>query len=368
MYMAQASLHWTKDQRFLSDFTKINLLFWGFIALINYFQDAVLLTLEGNSSPWSFSAIFSSDWPLWAALTPFIIRLAVRYPMTWKGMYSSFSIQFGLATLFVIVHTILEFLIIELLVYTIFPQHASTVYLPGYFMASIHSRYIVYFLLVGGIQRFELYSKYRRAEVEAAQLKEQLTSSQLEALRMQLQPHFLFNTHNTIVSLLLRKENEKGMKMLMVLSDLLRNTLEKSKNELITVSQELEIIKLYMNIQQIRFNDRLKFIIEADRNVYNLRIPSFLLQPLIENAVIHGIEPQLSEGEIRLIIKKVDDESLSIQILNNGVGWSDIHVENQGLSNTRSRLNQLYGSNYTFEISCGENHQGTLVQIQFPFA
>src|SRR5690349_12257931 len=140
---ANGKIQWFKKENLISDFTKINILFWSVIALINYFQDVFLLKAEENEHAWSFAAIFSFDWPLWAALTPFIIKLAVRYPMTWKGMYKTLSIQFGLATFFVAMHTLTEFLIIEFLTNSIFPHHAQDIYLPGYFMASIHSRYIV---------------------------------------------------------------------------------------------------------------------------------------------------------------------------------------------------------------------------------
>ena len=364
--LSARKIHWFSNRNLVSDFTKINLLFWGVIALINYFQDVFLLNVEENEHAWTFAAIFSFDWPLWAALTPFIIKLAIRYPMTWKGMYKTFSRQFALATFFVAVHTISEFLIIEFLANGIFPHHAEDVYLPGYFMASIHSRYIVYFLIIGGVQRFELYDRYQQSEVQASKLKEQLSAAQLETLRMQLQPHFLFNTHHTISGLILKNENSRAIQMLTRLSDLLRKSLEKSKADFIPLYQELEMVSAYMEIQQVRFQERLTFFLQVDAELNEVPVPSFFLQPLIENAVMHGIEPSPLKGEIRLSITKAADNKLSIFLEDNGVGLSKAGSDGIGLSNTKSRLEQLYKNHYLFTIQLIEKNKGTRINIEVP--
>ncbi len=358
--------HWTQNRRFISDFTRINFFFWAVIAIINYFQDALLLKIEENESPWSFAAIFSFDWPLWAAFTPFIIRLATRYPLTWKGMYKSFSIQFGLAILFVAAHTIVESLIIEFLVHLIFPQHSEEIYLPGYLMASIHSKFIVYFLIIGGVSRFELYTSYQRSQVQTSRLKEQLSAAQLEALRMQLQPHFLFNTHHTISGLILKNENSRAIQMLMRLSDLLRKSLEKSKTDFIPLNQELEMVFSYMEIQKVRFQDQLNFSLQQDPTTNNVLVPSFFLQPLIENAVIHGIGKSSDKGEIKLSISKTAANRLSICLEDHGVGINKLSPEGIGLSNTRSRLDQLYKGKYILEIEPLEKTKGTRINIEVP--
>jgi two-component system LytT family sensor kinase len=364
--MASGKISWLNNSQIIADFTKINLLFWGFIAIMNYFQDVLLLSIQETDSAWSFAAIFSFDWPLWAAFTPFIIQLAIRYPLTWKGMYKSFSIQLGWAALVVIIHTIFEFLIIEFLIHSIFPQYGDEVYLPGYFMASIHSKFIVYFLIVGVVHRFELYSKYQAAEVEKSRLKEQLSAAQLEALRMQLQPHFLFNTHHAISGLILKNENNRAIQMLSRLGDLLRKSLEKSKTDFIPLFQELEMVSAYMAIQQVRFQDKLKFTLQVDPALNEIPVPSFFLQPLIENAVIHGIEPSAREGFIELIINRSSEEFLIITLHDNGVGLHNLNPDGIGLSNTKLRLNQLYKKNYSFIIQPGGSNNGTSIIIKVP--
>jgi two-component system, LytTR family, sensor kinase len=352
--------------RLLSDFTKINLVFWVVIALINYFQDVYLLSIQENDNAWTFAAIFSFDWPLWAALTPFIVKLAIRYPMTWSSMYKTLSRQFALATFFVALHAVVEFLIIGFLISDLLARHAEDVYLPDYFMASIHSRYIVYFLIVGGVQRFELYYRYQQSEVEASRLKEQLSAARLETLRMQLQPHFLFNTHHTISGLILKNENNRAIQMIARLSDLLRKSLEKSKTDFIPLYQELEMVSSYMDIQQVRFRERLKFFLQVDPEVNDVLVPSFFLQPLIENAVMHGIEPSHENGEIRLSISKTEDNRLSICLEDNGVGVSKAGSEGIGLSNTKSRLEQLYKGHYLFTIQPITENKGTRINIEVP--
>lgn len=364
--LSTGKIHWFRDSRISSDFTKVNLLFWGVIAIINYFQDVFLLKIEENEHAWSYAALFCFDWPLWAALTPFIIRVAIRYPLTWKGMYKSFSQQFGFATVFVAIHTVLEFIIIQFLVGKIFPQQAEEIYLPGYFMASIHSRYIVYFLITAGVQRFELYGRYQDEKIRAADLKQQLSAAQLQALRMQLQPHFLFNTHHTISGLIMKNENNRAVQMLNRLSDLLRRSLDKSKTDFIPLQQELEMVSAYMDIQQVRFRERLKFSLTVDPTIIQKPVPSFFLQPLIENAVMHGIEPSAQGGEIVLVITKTSNNRLSIILEDNGVGVAQTIKEGIGLSNTKSRLQQLYKGDYLFDIMQAENKKGTRIKIEVP--
>jgi two-component system, LytTR family, sensor kinase len=359
-------IRWIDTKRFTSDFAKINILFWSLIAIINYFQDVLLLYEEKKDNIWSFAAIFSLGWLIWAALTPLIVRLAIQFPMTWKGMYKSFLIHFGLCTSFVAIHNLLEFLSIEFMIGTVFPQHANDVYLPGHLASSIHSEYIIYFLIVGGTQRFKLYGAFQKNKEETYHLKEQLSAAQLMTLRMQLHPHFLFNTHHTISALILKNENDRAIQMLTRLSDLLRKSLEKTKSDFIPLQQELEMVLLYMEIQKVRFQERLKFILDVDPATNSVLVPSFFLQPLIENAVIHGIEPLAREGEIKLVINKTSENRLFISLEDNGVGMNDSKSDGIGLSNTKSRLSQLYKEKFLFSIRSDKYNKGTCINIEIP--
>ena len=205
----------------------------------------------------------------------------------------------------------------------------------------------------------------RRIELaHAADLERSLLSARLHALDLELQPHFLFNTLNAIVALV-RREPEQAERMLVTLSDLLRATLGRTGGE-ITLREELDQLDLYLDIQRIRFGDRLRIIVEVDVDVLDVRVPAMILQPLVENAITHGLAPKLSSGTITITGLR-DGDGVALGVTDDGVGLpAGRPRERTGVRNTRERLRVLYGDSaatFTLQSRAGGGTEA-FVRIQ----
>ncbi len=203
--------------------------------------------------------------------------------------------------------------------------------------------------------------------IKTAELEEQLTKARLETLKMQLNPHFLFNTLNMISSQMY-EDIQAADKMIATLSDLLRITLKSSGKGLSTLQKEIEILNLYIDIMKARFKDKLDVNIRVEDDVANTLVPTFLFQPLVENSIKYGME-NLTNTKIEIIAKK-NKNNLVITVKDNGPGITkdskSVLKNGIGLSNTVERLEKLYGTDYEFNW---ENHPegGLLLTIEIPY-
>lgn len=230
------------------------------------------------------------------------------------------------------------------------------------------------FLIYSGILAvyFSLtYSRrYKERAVRTANLKHELSKAQLHALEMQLKPHFLFNTLNSISAL---THNDPSTAQLMVakLSDLLRILLAKEPAQEIILDEEISFLKTYLEIERIRFKDRLSLEFYLDPQTLNAYVPSLILQPLAENAIRHGISKRRGKSTIRITSTRIG-EKLRLQVYDNGLGLvsergaADIR-EGIGLKNTRSRLTTLYGDEHYLGISANKDEPGVEITIIVPF-
>jgi two-component system, LytTR family, sensor kinase len=216
--------------------------------------------------------------------------------------------------------------------------------------------------------------RFREGEMKAAVLAAQLAEAQLQALKMQLQPHFLFNTLNSI-SALLHQDPEAADKMVARLGNFLRLTLENGGEQLTTLRRELEFLQLYLDIERVRFKDRLQVNIEMQNDgpgLLNSRIPNLILQPLAENAIRHGIAKQYAPGQIT-VRAHIRGGRLQVEIADNGPGIAarngaaPAFKDGVGLSNTRARLKQLYGDTYLLAFKNNEP-RGLIVTLAIPLA
>jgi LytS/YehU family sensor histidine kinase len=210
---------------------------------------------------------------------------------------------------------------------------------------------------------YEYYQRYLERDTRAAQLKEKLARAELQALRNQLHPHFLFNTLNSVVSLM--HENVPAADdMLGDLSDLLRASLSGNEEHEISLHQEVALLECYLRIQKRRFEDRLSAMLDIPRQLQDAAVPPLLLQPLVENAILHGIAPCTRRGEVRIRAARVKDK-LCLEVVDDGAGLQPGYREGIGLSNTRARLRQLYGDDQSFELS-GRPQGGVAVRLVLP--
>jgi signal transduction histidine kinase len=207
-----------------------------------------------------------------------------------------------------------------------------------------------------------------QAERERALAAEgQAHRARLQALRYQLNPHFLFNTLNAVSTLIVEKKNYDAERMVARLSDFLRLTLECDSDVEVPLADELDFARRYLDIEQIRFGDRLTVQEDVDPDALSARVPPLLLQPLVENAVRHGIMPREEGGTLRIEARRVDDRLL-LRVGDDGPGPpAETNTESGvGLSNTKARLQSLYGERHRFSLQRADGG-GCVVRVELPF-
>jgi sensor histidine kinase YesM len=310
---------------------------------------------------------------LWAALTPVTLRLARRFPLEKEVIVRRVALHLLFGALVSLLQLVAYNFVFQTLV-----RRTSDSFFPlgpfqDVFVGQFHFNLLLYCVLVGLYQTFDYYRRFRereqraaQLELEAAQLETQLTRAQLDALKMQLHPHFLFHTLNTI-SVLMEEDVVAANEMLLRLSDLLRAALKNNEAHEVTLEEELQFLEKYLQIEQARFQDRLKVRIDLAPETLAAYLPNLILQPLVENAIRHAVAPRATETLIEIRSWKLDGH-LHLSVSDNGDGMIDHAVPTNGigLSNTRARLEKLYGSNQDFRLETTAG-RGVHISITIPF-
>jgi LytS/YehU family sensor histidine kinase len=251
-------------------------------------------------------------------------------------------------------------------------RHLIVMYFQGgqHAVPQVSPGLLIYFAILGSIHAFDYYQRYRDRELQAARLREQLAQSRLQVLRAQLQPHFLFNTLNCIVGLIRNNESKAAISMTTQLSDLLRQVLAYSDKQEASLREEMEMTKRYLEIQQMRFSDRLKVEIHLEPETLDAKVPSLILQPLVENALLHGIAKRASNARIALHTERRNG-MLAIEVYNDGPQlpsvWRIDTCTGFGLANIRARLQQHYPQRHTFSLG-NKGAEGVAANLTIPFS
>lgn len=238
----------------------------------------------------------------------------------------------------------------------------------SYFGLGFYLDVIIAALIVIGVHAMSYYRDLRASELEQSSLRARLAEAQLKALKMQLHPHFLFNTLHSISSLVL-EDPPKANNMIARLGDFLRLTLDNSEQQMVTLKEEMEFLRCYLEIEQVRFGDRLLVTFEVEPSALAGHLPHLILQPVVENAVQHAIAPRLTPGRIDIEAKRLNG-LLRIAVIDTGPGSetttkpSDGH--GLGLSNVRARLRETYGTTFRFETTTVPQG-GLKVIMEVPF-
>lgn len=207
------------------------------------------------------------------------------------------------------------------------------------------------------------YARYRERETRAAQLEKSLAEARLQALELQLQPHFLFNTLNAVSALVRTGQTDQALGMIAGLSDLLRYALDRAGAPSVAVEEEADMLRRYLEIQRLRFADRLTFEIVVDADARRAAVPALLLQPLAENAIRHGIAESAGPGQVRVRVSRHDGR-LRIEMFNSG-RLAAHPPDGIGLTNTRARLRQLYGAAQSLELRGAP--EGVMAEVTIPW-
>jgi two-component system, LytTR family, sensor kinase len=295
----------------------------------------------------------------WAVLTPFVLWLGGRFLIRTKNWWYTVPLQIVCAIAFAFVHTQVFVRLLPLIGYRTSPYMASTL-----FRARLHSDFLIYWLLVGLSHALDNYRKYQERELRATQLEARLAQAQLQALKMQLQPHFLFNTLHAI-SALVHMDVEAADRMITRLSEFLRITLDSVGVQEVALKTELESLDKYLEIEQVRFGSRLMVMRSVSPDVLDLLVPNLILQPLVENAVRHSIAARAAGGRVEIRARREKD-ALVLDVLDDGPGApAGSFREGVGLTNTRARLETLYGKTQTMDLY-SDPGDGFRVRLSIP--
>ena len=350
---------------------------WTAAGLFYISQDFMTRLSRNESIPWRNVVIgWMCAMYICAAFTPGILWLGHRWPVDGAYRWRRITFHFGASVAFSLVSTALEVPVLAGI--GMWP----TIRDPASFTADfwmllpydLHGGIIRYWAVVGlqALVRSNRQARRREREalelkIQSSQLAEQLTSSQLSALKMQLHPHFLFNTLGAIMVLVRQQKGREAETMLSRLSDLLRHTLDDVEAQEVPLWRELEFLRLYLSIEQVRFEDRLHVRIDVGPEIVDALVPHMALQPIVENAVRHGLGQSEDPVLIHVSVSRANGH-LALTVTDDGPGCPTPVLEEKGigLTNTRNRLKRLYGAEATLSA---ENRvpRGVQVTMTLPY-
>src|SRR5947208_15109747 len=307
---------------------------------------------------------------LWAILSPLIFRFSRRFPIELRPLnLRNLFLHFPALVSFAGIHQIIHLAVLWFITPRLRRQFPALIdCYRAYFGFGFYIDLIIASLIVIAVHALLYYQNFRASELAQSSLKTQLAQAQLRALKMQLHPHFLFNTLHSISSLVL-EDPSKANSMIARLGDFLRLTLENSNQQLVSLKEETEFLRCYLEIEQVRFGDRLTVALELEPQTLSVQVPHLILQPVVENAIQHAIAPRTARGHINIEAKRLNN-LLRLEVRDDGPGIASndalLGTEGVGLSNVRARLHQIYGSNFRFELM-NRKDGGLTVVMEIPF-
>lgn len=321
---------------------------WTGLALFLAISTSLTYVSTGRVANWSITFVRSlSEWWLWAMLTPLVVGLARRFPLHGARWKQSLAVH-ALAGIAVAVgKTAADRAVFALIT-------GFWIYLLA---TTLALQLVVYAGIVAAAHGLEYYRRSREREL----LERRLADARLQLLTIQLQPHFLFNTLNTIAELV-HEDAEAADRMITALGDLLRQSLDLGGTQEISLARELDLLRTYLDIQKARFGDRLDVRLSIPADVEGARVPIMLLQPIVENAIRHGLAARLT------VQARQEGEHLVIDVTDEGTGAADDALRGRagiGLGNTRERLAALYGSDASLDLM-NVTSGGARVTVRLP--
>jgi signal transduction histidine kinase len=368
----------TMENAFRRDLRNYPLYFllWTVLGLFYFSQGLTQRLIRHDPTPWwRYLLAWLLGVYIWAILTPAILWFGRRFPLERRNWVLGATRHLLLSAGFSVLELTLENILYLRL--HLFPpaDKGFRGVLAQSLVRGFHGGVLNYWIVLGVQWGVVYYRRYRersqdvlKVELRASELQSQLIGAQLNALKMQLQPHFLFNTLNAITVLVRQQKSKDAEQMLGHLSDLLRGVLEDMDAQEVSLRREIDYLQLYLAIEQVRFQDRLRVQLFIDPVAHEALVPQLILQPIVENAVRHGIGRSSAAGQILISASKIDGV-VALRVQDDGPGLSSSDLANDrgiGLANTRARLQQLYGQNARLEIgNCEE--RGVVVTMTIPF-
>jgi sensor histidine kinase YesM len=304
------------------------------------------------------------DWLLYAFLTPGVFAVSRKWPLARPHLVSRSVLHFFMSLLFCVAWATCG-QILRLILTRNFDQFG--IEWLGWIFTTLPFGVAVYLCVVGIEHATRYFIDAREREVQVARLSEQLSSARFAALQAQLNPHFLFNTLNTITVLVRDNDRQGAVSIIEHLSELLRRTLSRHQANEVTLGEELELVRQYVAIEQARFSDRLRPEFKIPESLMSATIPSFALQHLVENAIRHGIAKD-SDAGLLLVTATRSGDVLEITVINDGVSVDPAvpAPPGHGIENTRERLRALHGERASLEIT-PRPEGGTIATLRLPY-
>jgi len=344
---------------------------WFGFGLVDAMQTVLVMRGEGMHHAWTKLFVTTMlSWLPWALSTPLVLHLGRQFPPV--GLR---PLRTWLVHLVTCASIGLAFSAWGAWLEVLFNPYAYPTG-PGSFTKICFDRYcngvlsvlILYSAILTAGYMLSSRKRLVFQQTETARLSEQLTQAQLDALRRQIEPHFLFNTLNSVAGLVREQKNDAAVSMIAGLSDFLRRVLEGSTRQEVPLGEEMEFTNRYLEIQKVRFAERLQLSVDVPRQLCSARVPSLILQPMVENAIKHGIAKRAQGGSIRISASRCDG-TLTLSVCNDGpslpVDW-EMTRPGIGISNVRTRLQSLYGDAFQLNMR-NQDVGGVEVTVSLPF-
>lgn len=347
--------------------------FWTLVGSI-YITSGLLIHLTtGAEQPYTLGRALWTlvGWHMWIPATLVVVWLARRFPVVRQNGLRNLVLHFVAAPCVSLAGSVIYGGIRGLVTWSVGPLDEAwfSDMVSRIFLNNVTIDSVIYMSILVGVHAFEYYRKFREQELHASRLEAELAEAQLRALRLQLHPHFLFNTFHTIAMLVRQERGEEAVNTIAELSDFLRYVLDTMGAQEVNLEREIDFLKSYTAIEQIRFKDRLDVQIDVTPDALPALVPNLILQPLVENAIHHGIEPVGGPGRIAVVVRR-ERGRLRIRVQDNGVGvpddWQLDAQEGVGLANTKARLERLYKDDHHLTLS-NMADGGLMVTIVIPY-
>ncbi|HEU4564236.1 MAG TPA: histidine kinase [Gemmatimonadaceae bacterium] len=338
---------------------------WTVPALLSTFETVMFARVMGRQTElWRAFLSQAPGWYAWAALTPLIAALAVRFPLARPLRWRAVAVHVG------------AYLLVALAASAVWAAvglwlrpgpYGFLDSLRNWFISGLPFTVAVYAAVVGIFYSITDRARLRERERDAARLAQQLSEAQLASLRMQLQPHFLFNSLNAIMALVRDGDGERAVAGLSLLSDVLRATLRAGTSHEVSLAEEVAFTRRYLDIERIRFAERLRVTFDIPPSLLDASVPVFVLQPFVENAIKHGILDRRRGGTIAVAATAADGV-LRLSVRDDGAGlapgWDA--PGGVGIANARTRLAHMYGGAAALRVGTGDGGAGVAVEITLP--
>lgn len=327
-------------------------------------QIQLFLSSTGGSAPWS--RLFVGQliwWLLWASLLPLVLRLSRRFDFEQGPLQRVGPAHLGFALVIALAHIVSRVALLPLAVGKWDLSWWNEIVFA--FSTYFHWNVMLYFLIVASEHAVRYRKRFRERELEASRLQTKLARAELEALRRQLQPHFLFNALQSIAELV-HEDPEKAESVVLRLGELLRWTLRHEDAMEVTLQQELDFTASYLQIEKVRFEERLRVVWNVASDAVDAQVPQLLLQPLVDNAIRHGLQPVVEGGTLTITARR-DNGTLELTVADDGIGLPPQRAPwGVGLDNARARLSRFYGDEQTLSLEAGAGG-GALARVVIPF-